>query len=70
MPTYTVVISSKSKGKRLKKRRIDIFAQSPSDAEDIIRPTLKRGESIYDIGGKMSNMMALERASNKSVRRS
>ena len=70
MPTYVAVIMSrKKKGKRGKKRKVEVFAGCVGDDENMILPTLKRGERLYDIGGKMSNAMAFERGMNRIQRR-
>jgi len=68
MPNYIATIVSKKKGStRYKKRRVEIFAESPSDAEKQLLPTLKKGESIYDVGGKMSNAMAFDNINRRRV---
>jgi len=70
MPSYVAVImSKKKKGERGRKRKVEVFAGCVGDAEKMILPTLKRGERLYDIGGKMSNAMAFERAVNRTQRR-
>jgi len=70
MPTYIATIISKKRGsKRNKKRKIEVFAECVGDAEKMILPTLKRGEKLYDIGGKMTNMMACENAVNRRKRK-
>ena len=68
MPNYIAIIVSKKKGStRYKKRRVEIFAETPTDAEKQLLPTLKRGESIYDIGGKMNNSMAFDNINRRRV---
>ena len=70
MPSYVaVIISKKKKGERGRKRKVEVFAGCVSEAEEIVLETLKRGERLYDIGGKMSNAMAFERKVNRVQRK-
>ena len=69
MPSYiATIISKKKKGERGRKRKVEIFAGCVNEAEKMILETLKRGERLYDIGGKMSNAMAFERGMNRTQR--
>ena len=71
MPSYVAIImSKKKKGERGRKRKVEVFAGCVSEAEKMVLETLKRGERLYDIGGKMSNAMAFERGMNRTQRRS
>ena len=66
MPNYIAVIISRKRGsKRDRKRSVEVFAECVSDAEKLVLPTLEKGERIYDIGGKMSNLMAFEKLSKR-----
>tara|TARA_R100000008_G_C3573635_1_gene163806 strand:+ start:1018 stop:1251 length:234 start_codon:yes stop_codon:yes gene_type:complete len=68
MSVYVATIVSRKKGsKRNKRRKVEIFAESITDAERMVEPELKRGETIYDIGRKMSNSMAFDRALNSTA---
>ena len=54
MPSYIAIIVSKNRiTKKNRKRQIEVFAGCVGDAENMVLPTLKRGEKIYDIGSKM-----------------
>ena len=69
MPSYiAVIMSKKKKGERGRKRKVEVFAGCVNEAEKMILETLKRGERLYDIGGKMSNAMAFERGMNRTQR--
>ena len=66
MPNYVAVIISRKHGsKRDRKRSVEVFAECASDAEKLVLSTLKRGERIYDIGGKMSTLMAFEKLNKR-----
>ena len=54
MPSYIATIISKSRiTKRDRKRKVRVFAGCVGDAENLVLPTLKRGEKLYDIGSQM-----------------